>query len=35
MAKRGKGAVVNISTMAADYGALGMTLYLSSKTAIN
>ena len=25
MAKRGKGAIVNLSTMAADYGALGMS----------
>src|SRR2546423_13289841 len=35
MAKRGKGAIVNISTMAADYGAPGMSLYRSSKAAIN
>jgi NAD(P)-dependent dehydrogenase (short-subunit alcohol dehydrogenase family) len=35
MAKRGKGAIVNVSTMAADYGALGMSLYGSSKAAIN
>jgi NAD(P)-dependent dehydrogenase (short-subunit alcohol dehydrogenase family) len=35
MAKRGKGAIVNISTMAADYGAPGMSLYGSSKAAIN
>jgi NAD(P)-dependent dehydrogenase (short-subunit alcohol dehydrogenase family) len=35
MAKRGKGAVVNISTMVADYGAAGMSLYGSSKAAIN
>ncbi len=35
MAKRGKGAIVNLSTMAADYGALGMSLYGSSKAAIN
>jgi NAD(P)-dependent dehydrogenase (short-subunit alcohol dehydrogenase family) len=35
MAKRGKGAIVNISTMAADYGAAGMSLYGSSKAAIN
>ena len=27
MAKRGKGAIVNISTMAADYGVPGMSLY--------
>jgi NADP-dependent 3-hydroxy acid dehydrogenase YdfG len=31
MAKRGKGAMVNVSTMAADYGAPGMSLYGSSK----
>ena len=35
MAKKGKGAIVNLSTMAADYGALGMSLYGSSKAAIN
>jgi NAD(P)-dependent dehydrogenase (short-subunit alcohol dehydrogenase family) len=35
MAKRGKGAVVNLSTMVADYGAPGMSLYGSSKAAIN
>lgn len=35
MAKRGKGAIVNISTMAADNGAPGMSLYGSSKAAIN
>lgn len=35
MAKRGKGAIVNLSTMAADYGAFGMSLYGSSKAAIN
>ena len=35
MTKRGKGAIVNISTMAADYGAPGMSLYGSSKAAIN
>src|SRR5271169_3895005 len=34
MAKRGKGAVVNLSTMVADYGAAGMALYGSSKAAI-
>ena len=27
MAKRGKGAIVNVSTMVADYGAAGMSLY--------
>src|SRR5438128_10423083 len=35
MAQRGKGAIVNLSTMAADYGAPGMSLYGSSKAAIN
>ena len=35
MAERGKGAIVNLSTMAADYGAAGMSLYGSSKAAIN
>ncbi|MGA7924883.1 MAG: SDR family oxidoreductase [Candidatus Sulfotelmatobacter sp.] len=35
MAKRGKGAIVNLSTMAAEYGAPGMSLYGSSKAAIN
>src|SRR5579862_6398304 len=35
MAKRGNGAIVNVSTMVADYGALGMSLYGSSKAAIN
>jgi NAD(P)-dependent dehydrogenase (short-subunit alcohol dehydrogenase family) len=35
MAKRGKGAIVNLSTMTADYGAFGMSLYGSSKAAIN
>lgn len=35
MAKRGKGAIVNVSTMAADYGASGMSLYGASKSAIN
>jgi len=35
MAQRGKGAIVNISTMVADYGAPGMSLYSSSKAAIN
>jgi NAD(P)-dependent dehydrogenase (short-subunit alcohol dehydrogenase family) len=34
MAKRGKGAIVNLSTMVADYGAAGMGLYGSSKAAI-
>lgn len=35
MAQRGKGAIVNVSTMVADYGAPGMSLYGSSKGAIN
>jgi NAD(P)-dependent dehydrogenase (short-subunit alcohol dehydrogenase family) len=35
MAKRGKGAIVNLSTMAADYGSPGVSLYGSSKAAIN
>jgi len=35
MAKRGKGAIVNVSTMVADYGVAGMSLYSSSKAAIN
>jgi NAD(P)-dependent dehydrogenase (short-subunit alcohol dehydrogenase family) len=35
MAERGKGAIVNVSTMVADYGASGMSLYGSSKAAIN
>ena len=35
MAKKGMGAIVNLSTMVADYGAPGMSLYGSSKAAIN
>src|SRR5271170_1078492 len=35
MTQRGKGAIVNVSTQAADYGAAGMSLYGSSKAAIN
>jgi NAD(P)-dependent dehydrogenase (short-subunit alcohol dehydrogenase family) len=35
MAKRGKGAIVNTSTMVADFGMSGMSLYGSSKAAIN
>jgi NAD(P)-dependent dehydrogenase (short-subunit alcohol dehydrogenase family) len=35
MAKKGKGAIVNLSTMAAEYGSPGMSLYGSSKAAIN
>src|SRR5579864_7507510 len=34
MAKQGKGAIVNLSTMVADYGAAGMALYGSSKSAV-
>lgn len=35
MAKRGKGAIVNLSTMVADYGMSGMSVYGSSKAALN
>ena len=35
MATRGKRAIVNLSTMVADYGASGTSLYGSSKAAIN
>jgi NAD(P)-dependent dehydrogenase (short-subunit alcohol dehydrogenase family) len=35
MAKRGKGAIVNVSIMVSDYGVSGMSLYGSSKAAIN
>lgn len=35
MAKRGSGAIVNVSTMVADYGVSGMSLYGSSKAAVN
>src|SRR6201984_2808211 len=35
MDKRGRGAIVNLSTMAAEYGSAGMSLYGSSKAAIN
>jgi NAD(P)-dependent dehydrogenase (short-subunit alcohol dehydrogenase family) len=35
MAQRGSGAIVNVSTMVANYGAAGMSLYGSSKAAIN
>ena len=35
MAQRGKGAIVNVSTIVADYGSAGMSLYGSSKAAIN
>ena len=35
MAERGKGAIVNISSMVGDFGMAGMALYGSSKAAIN
>jgi NAD(P)-dependent dehydrogenase (short-subunit alcohol dehydrogenase family) len=35
MAERGKGAIVNVSTMVADFGLAGMALYGSSKAAVN
>lgn len=35
MAKRGKGTIINLSTIAAEYGSPGMSLYGSSKAAIN
>ncbi|MFJ6386915.1 SDR family NAD(P)-dependent oxidoreductase [Streptomyces sp. NPDC091972] len=35
MAERGRGAVVNVSTMVADFGMAGMALYGSSKAAVN
>ncbi|RPE40100.1 short-subunit dehydrogenase [Streptomyces sp. Ag109_O5-1] len=35
MAERGQGAIVNVSTMVADYGVAGMALYGSSKAAVN
>jgi len=35
MATRGKGVIVNISTQVASYGAPGMSLYGSSKAAVN
>ena len=35
MAQRGKGAIINVSTMVAAYGAAGLSLYGSSKAAIN
>jgi NAD(P)-dependent dehydrogenase (short-subunit alcohol dehydrogenase family) len=34
MAQRGQGTIVNVSTMVADYGAAGTSLYGSSKAAI-
>ena len=35
MAERGKGAIVNLSTMVADYAAPGISLYGASKAAIS
>ena len=35
MAKRGKGAIVNLSTMVANYGTPGMGLYGASKAAVS
>ncbi|MFE8950336.1 SDR family NAD(P)-dependent oxidoreductase [Streptomyces sp. NPDC007856] len=35
MAERGSGAIVNVSTMVAEYGVAGMALYGSSKAALN
>lgn len=35
MAERGAGAIVNVSTMVAEFGAAGMALYGSSKAAMN
>ncbi|MFJ3216522.1 SDR family NAD(P)-dependent oxidoreductase [Kitasatospora sp. NPDC086801] len=35
MAERGGGAIVNVSTIAADYGISGLALYGSSKAALN
>lgn len=35
MANRGRGAIVNVSTMVADYGAAGMSLYGASKAALS
>src|SRR4051794_23960543 len=34
MAQRGKGAIVNVSTMVADYGSAGMSPFWSRKTAL-
>ena len=34
MAKRGAGAIINVSTMVAEYGAAGMGLYGASKAAL-
>ena len=35
MASRGKGAIVNVSTMAATFGVAGMSVYGASKAALN
>ncbi|MFF4707215.1 SDR family NAD(P)-dependent oxidoreductase [Streptomyces sp. NPDC001288] len=35
MAERGRGAIVNVGTMVAEFGAAGMALYGSSKAAVN
>jgi NAD(P)-dependent dehydrogenase (short-subunit alcohol dehydrogenase family) len=35
MAERGKGVIINISTQVAAYGVAGMSLYGSSKAAVN
>ncbi|MEV6759774.1 SDR family NAD(P)-dependent oxidoreductase [Streptomyces sp. NPDC051105] len=35
MAERGQGAIVNVSTIVAEYGVVGMALYGSSKAAVN
>jgi NAD(P)-dependent dehydrogenase (short-subunit alcohol dehydrogenase family) len=35
MANRGKGAIVNVSTISADFGTSGLSLYGSSKAALN
>jgi NAD(P)-dependent dehydrogenase (short-subunit alcohol dehydrogenase family) len=35
MAERGKGAIVNVSSMVGDFGIAGMALYGSSKAALN
>jgi NAD(P)-dependent dehydrogenase (short-subunit alcohol dehydrogenase family) len=35
MAKRGHGAIVNVSTMVASFGTAGSAVYASSKAALN
>ena len=35
MAERGKGAIINVSSMVGDFGIAGMALYGSSKAALN